>query len=149
MYITPTPSILASALYKVYAKSRQAPDTLALWLDIAAEAARELDQPVQPALVPWVPVVLRYQLNRIEGEFFPYTGTVRIMSGPLAGTSYADAHSAALAVVDAITVPVTDGDEDGTRADIETVPKVLPLWRFRTIGAPGAFTPRAVPPLIS
>ncbi|MEU4651664.1 hypothetical protein [Nocardia fluminea] len=149
MYITPTPAILASALHTVYAKSRQAPDSLALWIDIAEQAVRELSFPVQPALVPWVPVVLRYQLHRTEGEFFPFTGSVRIMSGPLLGTTYADARSAALGVVDATPTPVMDGDEGDTSAAAEVVPKMLPLWRFRSTGAPGAFTPRAVPPLIS
>lgn len=138
MYITPTPAILASALHKVYAKSRHAPDSLALWIDIAAEAVRELSSPVQPALVPWVPVVLRYRLHRTEGDFFPFTGSVRILSGPLIGTTFADARSAALGVVDATPAPVSD-----------VMRNVLPLWRFRSAGAPGAFTPRAVPPLIS
>ncbi|PKV98926.1 hypothetical protein [Nocardia fluminea] len=149
MYMTPTPAILASALHKVFAKSRRAPDTLALWIDIAEEAVRELSMPVQPALVPWVPVVLRHQLTRTEGDFFPFTGSVRIMSGPLLGTTFADAHSAALGVVDATPTPVIDSDEGDTSAASEVAPKILPLWRFRTTGTPGAFTPRAVPPLIS
>ncbi|MGW0330156.1 hypothetical protein [Nocardia sp. NPDC003183] len=148
MYITPTPAILASALYKVYAESRQAPDSLALWIDIAEEAVRELSSPVQPALVPWVPVILPHWHHRTEGDFFPFTGSVRIMTGPLLGTTFADARSAALGVVDATPTPVTDGDEGDTGGDAAVVPKVLPLWRFRSTGAPGAFTPRAVPPLI-
>ncbi|MFD4439885.1 hypothetical protein ACFWPK_08905 [Nocardia sp. NPDC058519] len=138
MYTTPTPAILASALHKVFANSRQAPDSLALWRDIAAEAVRELSSPVQPALVPWVPVVLRYRLYRTEGDFFPYTGSVRILSGPLVGNTYANADSAARAVVEVTPAPVSD-----------VMRNVLPFWRFRSTGAPGAFTPPAVPPLIS
>ncbi|MGY0497466.1 hypothetical protein ACWZHB_03080 [Nocardia sp. FBN12] len=138
MYVTPTPAILAPSLYRVFANSRQAPDSLALWRDIAAEAVHELSMPVQPALVPWVPVVLRYRLYRTEGDFFPYTGSVRILSGPLVSNTYANADSAARAVVEATPAPVSD-----------VMRNVLPLWRFRTTGSPGAFTPRAVPPLIS
>ncbi|MFE3318107.1 hypothetical protein [Nocardia sp. NPDC059195] len=138
MYVSPTPAILASSLYRVFANSRQAPDSLALWRDIAAEAMRELSMPVQPALVPWVPVVLRYRLYRTEGDFFPFTGSVRILSGPLVGNTYANADSAARAVVEVTPAPVSD-----------VMRNVLPLWRFRTTGSPGAFTPRAVPPLIS
>ncbi|WP_227999110.1 hypothetical protein [Nocardia australiensis] len=138
MYSTPTPAILASALHKVFATSTQAPDSLALWLDIAAEAVRELSMPVKPALVPWVPVVLRYRLHRTEGEFFPFTGSMRIMTGPLLGNTFADADTAARAVVDKTPAPVADAMRN-----------VLPLWRFRSTGAPGAFTPPAVPPLIS
>ncbi|PKV76764.1 hypothetical protein [Nocardia fluminea] len=138
MYITPTPNILASALHKVYAKSTHAPDSLALWINIAEEAVRELSSPVQPALVPWVPVVLRYRLHRTEGDFFPFTGSLRILSGPLVGNTFADADSAAREVVEATPAPAADAMRN-----------VLPLWRFRTTGSPGAFTPRAVPPLIS
>ncbi len=138
MYITPTPTILASALHTVYVKSRQAPDSLALWIDIAEEAVRELSSPVQPGLVPWVPVVLRYRLHRTEADFFPFTGSVRILSGPLIGNTFADADSAARAVVEVTPAPTADAKQN-----------VLPLWRFRTTGSPGAFTPRAVPPLIS
>ncbi|MFD4460079.1 hypothetical protein [Nocardia sp. NPDC058480] len=138
MYVTPTPAILASSLYRVFANSRQAPDSLALWRDIAAEAVRELSMPVQPALVPGVPVVLRYRLYRTEGDFFPFTGSVRILSGPLVGNTFADADSAARAVVEVTPAPVSD-----------VMRNVLPLWRLRTTGSPGAFTPRAVPPLIS
>ncbi|MBF6399209.1 hypothetical protein IU438_25860 [Nocardia cyriacigeorgica] len=145
MYTTPTPAVLASSLYKVFADSTQAPDSLELWLEIAAEAIRELGMPVVPPLVRWVPVMLRYRLDRTEGEFFPYTGSVRIMNGPLTGTSYSDPDAAARAVVAA--TPVTGRDGGDPSADTDTARKVLPSWRFRSAGIP-AFTPSALPPRI-
>ncbi|UGT53988.1 hypothetical protein [Nocardia asteroides] len=136
MHTTPTPAILASALHKVFADSTQAPDALVLWLDIAACAVRELSLPILPVMVPWVPVVLRYRLHRTEGEFFPYTGSVRVLTGPLTGTTFSDPDSAAHAVVGVTPAPVYEQ-------------KVLPSWRFRSTGTPAAFTPPAIPPLIS
>ncbi|MET8779470.1 hypothetical protein ABZV58_31105 [Nocardia sp. NPDC004654] len=149
MYSIPTPALLASSLHEVFANSTQAPDSLALWLEIADVAVRELSMPVFPALVPWVPVMLRYRLHRTEGEFFPYTGSVRIMTGPLTGTSFSDPDAAARAVVAAIPAPVTGRAEGDTSDDTDAVPKVLPSWRFRSTGDPAAFTPSAVHPLIS
>ncbi|MGV9725720.1 hypothetical protein [Nocardia beijingensis] len=154
MYSTPSPAILASALYRVFAASTEAPDSLALWIDIADAAVRELNMPVLPSLVPWVPIVLRYRLNRTEGEFFPFTGSVRIMTGPLTGTLYPDRDAAARAVVAATPATVTGRDEGDTSdggdgEQTEAVPEGLPSWRFRNGGAPAAFTPRAVPPLVS
>ncbi|UGT59888.1 hypothetical protein [Nocardia asteroides] len=132
MYVTSTPAILASALHKVFADSAQAPDSIALWLDIAAEAAREFSMPVMPSVLPWVPVFLNYRLYRTEGEFFPLTGSVRITTGPLVGNTFADPDSAARAVVVATPAPVAD-----------MMRKVSPSWRFRSTGTPAAFTPRA------
>ncbi|MBF6341791.1 hypothetical protein IU450_38820 [Nocardia abscessus] len=152
MYSTPTPAILGSALYRVFAASTEAPDSLALWIEIADAAVRELNMPVLPSLVPWVPIVLRYRLNRTEGEFFPFTGSVRIMTGPLTGTLYPDRDAAARAVVDATLATGRDeGDtsDGGDGEQTEAVPEGLPSWRFRNGGAPTAFTPRAVPPLVS
>ncbi|MFC3966499.1 hypothetical protein [Nocardia jiangsuensis] len=133
MYITPTPAVLASALHKVFADSAQAPDSLALWLDIAAEAARELSMPVMAPVIPWVPVFLHYRLYRTEGEFFPLTGSVRITTGPLIGNTFADPDSAARAVVDATPAPVAD-----------RMRKMSPLWRFRPT-ATTATLPAAAP----
>ncbi|WP_431958648.1 hypothetical protein [Nocardia lijiangensis] len=148
MYSTPTPAILASSLHKVFANSTHAPDSLALWLEIADVAVRELSMPVSP-LMPWVPVMLRYRLHRTEGEFFPYTGSVRIMNGPLTGTSFSDPDAAARAVVAATPAPVTGRAEGDTGDDTDVVRKVLPSWRFRSTGAPAAFTPPVIPPLDS
>ncbi|WP_431969558.1 hypothetical protein [Nocardia sp. bgisy134] len=139
MYSTPTPAILASSLHKVFANSTYAPDSLALWLEIADVAVRELSMPVPPALMPWVPVMLRYRLHRTEGEFFPYTGSVRILTGALTGTSFSDPDAAARAVVAATPAPVTGRAEGDTSDDTDAVRKVLPSWRFRS----------TVPPLIS
>ncbi|MFF2085432.1 hypothetical protein ACFVVM_16785 [Nocardia sp. NPDC058176] len=155
MYTTPTPAVLASSLHQVFAGSTQAPDSLALWLEIAAKAVRELELSVRPDLMPWVPLMLRYRLLRTEGEFFPYTGSVRIMTGPLTGTLFPNPEAAAEAVVAATPVPLVVRDEgdisgdDDTGDDTEAARKELPLWRFRPAGASAAFTPRAVPPLIS
>ncbi|MCP2320956.1 hypothetical protein APR12_006346 [Nocardia amikacinitolerans] len=149
MYSTPTPAILASSLHKVFADSTHAPDSLALWLKIADVAVRELSLPVFPAMVPWVPVMLRYRLHRTEGEFFPHTGSLRIMTGPLTGTTFADHDAAARAVVAAIPAPVRGRAEEDTSDDTEMIRKVLPSWRFRSTGDPTASTPRALSPLIS
>lgn len=136
MYSTASPAILAPALHRVFANATLAPDSLALWLEIATVAIRELSSPVLPVMVPWAPVMLRYRLYRTEGEFFPYTGSVRIITGPLTGTTYPNPDIAASAVVAATPTPVTShtGDETGTA-------KALPLWRFRSTGTPAAFTP--------
>lgn len=158
MYSTPTPKVLASALYRTYADSSQAPDSLKLWIAVADRAIRELQMPVLVSLVPWVPIALRYEQVTTEGEFFPHTGSVRIMTGPLTGTLYRDAETAAREVVVAtlnelIEQRTTTSDDDsgdsgdGEQVDAGRVP--LPSWRFRDKGNPPAFTPRAVPPLIS
>ncbi|MGK8509615.1 hypothetical protein ACRS5S_16710 [Nocardia asiatica] len=157
MYSTPTSKVLASALYRTYADSLQAPDSLELWIDIADRAIRELQMPVLVSLVPWVPIALRYEKITTEGEFFPHTGSVRIMSGPLTGTLYRDAETAAREVVVATLNELIDrgttSDRDtggsGSGEQIDAVPAPLPSWRFRDKGNPPAFTPRAVPPLIS
>ncbi|MBF6366889.1 hypothetical protein IU469_14310 [Nocardia puris] len=152
MYSTPTPNVLASALYRVYADSSHAPDSLELWIAIADTAMRELQMPVLVSLVPWVPIALRYQQTTTDGDFFPHTGAVRITTGPLSGTLYRDPETAAREVVTATPDELTDRDPtrdsgDGEQADVAPAP--LPSWRFRDKGAPPAFTPRAVPPLNS
>ncbi|GAD87090.1 MULTISPECIES: hypothetical protein [Nocardia] len=157
MYSTPTPKVLASALYQVYAESSHAPDSLELWIAIADKAVRELQMPVLVSLVPWVPIALRYEKVTTDGEFFPHTGSVRIMTGPLTGTLYRDAETAAREVVVATLNELIDhgttsddnsGDSGGGE-QIDGAPTPLPSWRFRDKGTPPAFTPRAVPPLIS
>lgn len=156
MYSTPTPKVLASALYQVYADSSHAPDSLELWIAIADKAVRELQMPVLVSLVPWVPIALRYERTVTDGEFFPHTGSVRIMTGPLTGTLYRDAETAAREVVvatlnDLIDQGSTgdDGGDSGGGEQVDAGPAPLPSWRFRDKGNPPAFTPRAVPPLIS
>ncbi|MEV0033368.1 hypothetical protein [Nocardia sp. NPDC050793] len=157
MYSTPTPKVLASALYRVYADSSHAPDSLELWIAIADTAVRELQMPVLVSLVPWVPIALRYEKVTTDGEFFPHTGSVRIMTGPLTGTLYRDAETAAREVVvatlnemnDHATTSNDDGGGSGDGEQIDAAPAPLPSWRFRDKGTPPAFTPRAVPPLIS
>ncbi|MEV6363164.1 hypothetical protein [Nocardia asteroides] len=171
MYSTPTPAILGAALYRVYADSSQAPDSLELWIDIADTAMNELQMPVAAALIPWVPIALHYRKVTTDGEFFPHTGAVRIMTGPLTGTLYSDLDTATREVVAAIMdhLPTRDGgdstndngDGDGGGRDAEDlggdaqtdaeykVYKVLPSWRFRRNGDSAAPTLRAAPPLIS
>ncbi|MEU2043315.1 hypothetical protein [Nocardia niwae] len=157
MYSTPTPKVLASALYRVYADSSHAPDSLELWIAIADTAMRELQMPVLASLVPWVPIALRYEKVTTDGEFFPHTGAVRIMTGPLTGTLYRDLDTAAREVVvatlneliDQGTSSGGDGGDSGGDGQIDAAPAPLPSWRFRDKGAPPAFTPRAVPPIIS
>ncbi|MGY2031381.1 hypothetical protein [Nocardia gipuzkoensis] len=152
MYSTPTPKVLASALYRVYADSSHAPDSLELWIAIADTAMRELEMPVLVSLVPWVPIALRYEKVTTDGEFFPHTGAVRIMTGPLTGTLYRDLDTAAREVVVAtLNELIGQGttSDSGGGEQIEAAPTPLPSWRFRDKGAPPAFTPRVVPPIIS
>ncbi|WP_043660422.1 hypothetical protein [Nocardia thailandica] len=157
MYSTPTPRVLASALYRTYADSPQAPDSLELWIAIADRAIRELQMPVLVSLVPWVPIALRYEQITTDGEFFPHTGSVRIMTGPLTGTLYRDAETAAREVVVATlnemieqrTTSDNDTGDSGDGEDTDTGRMPLPSWRFRDKGNPPAFSPREVPPLIS
>ncbi|GEM29538.1 hypothetical protein NN3_05450 [Nocardia neocaledoniensis NBRC 108232] len=160
MYSTPTPAILGAALYRVFADSSQAPDGLELWISIAETAVRELQMPVLASLVPWVPIALRYEQVRTDGEFFPHSGAVRVMTGPLTGTLYGDLETAAREVVVATLdqLPEQDsgdssdgGSDGGNDGDEQTVKvyRALPSWRFRNGGGPAAPGLRAVPPLIS
>ncbi|MFF0531147.1 hypothetical protein ACFYT3_22510 [Nocardia amikacinitolerans] len=157
MYSTPTPKVLASALYRVYADSSHAPDSLELWIAIADAAVRELQMPVLVSLVPWVPIALRYEKVTTDGEFFPHTGSVRIMTGPLTGTLYRDPETAAREVVaatlnemiDHATTSNDNGGDSGGGEQTDAAPAPMPSWRFRDKGNPPAFTPRAVPPLTS
>ncbi|AVH20778.1 hypothetical protein GV791_30010 [Nocardia cyriacigeorgica] len=160
MYSTPTPTILGAALYRVYADSSHAPDSLELWIAIAETAVRELQMPVLAALVPWVPIALRYEQVTTDGEFFPHSGAVRVMTGPLTGTLYGDLETAAREVVVATLdqLPKQDcgdtsdsGSDSGNDGDEQTVTvyRALPSWRFRNDRGPAAPGLRAVPPLIS
>ncbi|MFD6221230.1 hypothetical protein [Nocardia asteroides] len=160
MYSTPTPAILGAALYRVYADSSQAPDGLELWISIAETAVRELQMPVLASLVPWVPIALRYEQVTTDGEFFPHSGAVRVMSGPLTGTLYGDLETAAREVVVATLdqLPKQEsgdtsdsGSDSGNDGDEQTVTvyRALPSWRFRNDRGPAAPGLRAVPPLIS
>ncbi|MFF0532694.1 hypothetical protein ACFYT3_30505 [Nocardia amikacinitolerans] len=153
MYSTPTPNVLASALYQVYADSSHAPDSLELWIAIADTAVRELQMPVLVSLVPWVPIALRYEQVTTDGEFFPHTGSVRVMTGPLTGTLYQDLETAAREVVVAIRSQRAEpDDEDTSNGDgdeqADAVRPVSPSWRFRNKG-PAVTGLRAVPPLTS
>ncbi len=156
MYSTPTPKVLASALYRVYADSSHAPDSLELWIAIAETAVRELQMPVLAALVPWVPIALRYEQVTTDGEFFPHSGAVRVMTGPLTGTLYGDLETAAREVVVATldqlpeqeSGDTSDGGSDGDEQTV-IVYRALPSWRFRNDRGPAAPGLRAVPPLIS
>ncbi|MGS2809272.1 MULTISPECIES: hypothetical protein [Nocardia] len=156
MYSTPTPAILGAALYRVYADSSHAPDSLELWIAIAETAVRELQMPVLASLVPWVPIALRYEQVTTDGEFFPHSGAVRVMSGPLTGTLYGDLETAAREVVVATldqlpeqeSGDTSDGGSDGDEQTV-TVYRALPSWRFRNDRGPAAPGLRAVPPLIS
>jgi hypothetical protein len=153
MYSTPTPTVLASALYRVYADSSLAPDSLELWIAIADAAVRELQMPVLASLVPWVPIALRYERVTTDGEFFPHTGAVRIMTGPLTGTLYRDLDTATREVVVATLNQLTEQDggdnSDGRDEQTDAAHAVLPSWRFRDNSGPTTPTLRAVPPLIS
>lgn len=152
MYSTPTPNVLASALYQVYADSPHAPDSLELWITIADTAVRELQMPVVASLMPWVPIALRYDQVTTDGEFFPHSGAVRVMTGPLTGTLYRDLETAARQVVVATLDQQTEQDGGNTSdrdEQTDTVNRALPSWRFRDDNGPATPTLRAVPPLIS
>ncbi|UGT53358.1 hypothetical protein [Nocardia asteroides] len=151
MYATPTPNVLASALHRVFADSALAPDSLELWIAVADAAVRELQMPVMGALVPWVPIALHYEQATTDGEFFPHSGSVRIMTGPLSGTLYRDLETATREVVVAVRdhLAEQDGDDTGDDGQTDIVRTVSPSWRFRAAGASAGFTPRVVPPLTS
>lgn len=151
MYLTPTPNVLASALHRVYADSTLDPDSLELWIAVADKAIRELQMPVLGALVPWVPIALHYERATTDGEFFPHSGSVRIMTGPLTGTLYRDLGNATREVVVAIQDQLGEQarEDGGDDRQADTVRTVSPSWRFRYAGAPAGFTPRVVPPLTS
>ncbi|WP_431953254.1 hypothetical protein [Nocardia lijiangensis] len=150
MFTTSNYAVIAESLHRVFASSPHAADSLELWLAVAAEAERQLRVPVLPALVPWVPVFVRYRLARTEGEFFPFTGATRIMTGPLTGITYTDPDSAARAVVGATPAPLIGRADAATGDQTDTAEsRPVPSWRFRATGAPVAKTSLAVPPLIS
>ncbi|MGW5450872.1 MULTISPECIES: hypothetical protein [Nocardia] len=150
MFITPSPSaVIAAELHRVFVSSPHAADSLELWLAVAAEAERALGVFVPPALVPWVPIFVRYRLLRTEGEFFPFTGSTRIMTGPLAGTTYTSLDHAAHAVVGATPVALPPFARRDEVTDTTDVRRPLPSWRFRATGTQAAKTPRTVPPLLS
>ncbi|WP_435593801.1 hypothetical protein [Nocardia sp. bgisy118] len=151
MFTTSNSAVIAASLHRVFTRSPHAADSLELWLAVAAEAEHQLRVPVLPTMVPWVPVFVYYRLLRTEGEFFPFTGSTRIMSGPLTGTTYTDPESAARAVVGATPAPlIVPADADnGDENDPAEAHRPVPSWRFRAIGAPAVQTPPAVPPLIS
>ncbi|WP_280484522.1 hypothetical protein, partial [Nocardia cyriacigeorgica] len=157
MYSTPTPTILGAALYRVYADSSHAPDSLELWIAIAETAVRELQMPVLAALVPWVPIALRYEQVTTDGEFFPHSGAVRVMTGPLTGTLYGDLETAAREVVVATLdqLPKQDcgdtsdsGSDSGNDGDEQTVTvyRALPSWGVSQHTGPAPPRRPAVPP---
>ncbi|WP_040698602.1 hypothetical protein [Nocardia vinacea] len=149
MFTTSNSAVIAAELHRVFVNSPHATDSLGLWLAVSAEAERQLRVPVDPALVPWVPVFMRYRLLRTEGEFFPFTGSTRIMTGPLTGTTYTNPDHAARAVVGATPAPLTGPAGNGDETDTAELRRPMPSWRFRATGAPAAKTLPAVPPLIS
>ncbi|MGW6123139.1 hypothetical protein ACWFRF_29140 [Nocardia sp. NPDC055165] len=143
MFTTPSNSaLIAAELHRVFVSSPHAADSLELWLAVAAEAERALGVHVPPALVPWVPIFVRYRLLRTEGEFFPYTGSTRILTGPLTGTTYNNSHHAARAVVGATPVALPPYARRGDVTDTAELRRPVPSWRFRATGTQAAKTPR-------
>ncbi|MET8796607.1 hypothetical protein ABZV91_09160 [Nocardia sp. NPDC004568] len=149
MFTTSHSAVMAESLHRVFANSPHAADSLELWLAVSAEADRQLRLRIHPALASWVPVFVHYRMARTEGEFFPFTGATRIVTGPLTGTAYTDPESAARAVVSAAPALVIGraDTETGDQTDTVESPRQVPSWRFRATGAPA--TPPAVLPLTS
>ncbi|MFD3430750.1 hypothetical protein [Nocardia fluminea] len=140
MFTNSNSACIAAELHKVFINSPHAADSVELWLAVAAEAERQLGVHIPAPLVPWVPIFVRYRLWRTEGEFFPFTGSTRITTGPLTGTTYTDLDHAAHAVVGATPIALPHYARHGDVADLAQVRRPVPSWRFRA---------RAVPPLIA
>ena len=125
----PAEAVVAAALHRVFASAPHAPDSLELWLEVAAEAVTQLRHPVQaPASMP---VFLIYRKQRTEARLHIDTATVHITSGPLTGTIHADLDVAAEAVV---------RDYHGCGI---TLTDSLPTWRFPHNPDPQAIAPAA------
>ncbi|MBF6545285.1 hypothetical protein [Nocardia brasiliensis] len=151
MYTNSTAEIVAAALHRVFAGSPYAVDSVELWVALSTEAQRQLSEPV-PVTMSWLPVFLHFRQLRTDGEFFPYTGSVRILTGPLTGIIYTDFEDATRAVVAEMATPVSGDDDDawigdpantGTAdADGDGAP-LMPSWRFRVPSDPDGRSPRA------
>ncbi|MDN2497021.1 hypothetical protein FHY52_09980 [Nocardia nova] len=111
---------VAVALHQVFDSAAHAPDSFELWGAIAEEAVRQLDTKTAPPL--WLPVFTVYRKRRTEARFYPDTGEVRIISGPLTGITYPDFDRAARAVI--THHPFADNNASRV-AD-------LPTWRLRS-----------------
>jgi hypothetical protein len=94
----PNPAIVAAALHRVFDASPHAFNSFELWMDIAVEAALQLVHP-EPAPPQWLPLHLMYRKDRTDGMFHTTTRVLKVTTGPLAGGTYNDLESAALAVV--------------------------------------------------
>ncbi|WP_338767889.1 hypothetical protein V7968_02500 [Nocardia vulneris] len=150
MYTNST-EIVAAALHRKFAGSPHAVDSVELWVAVATEAQRQLSEPV-PVTMSWLPVFLHFRQLRTDGEFFPYTGSVRILTGPLTGIIYTDFEDATRAVVAEMSTPVS-GDDDDAWIDAATngdtadaggdVALLMPSWRFRVPSDPDGQPPRA------
>ncbi|MGW0252494.1 hypothetical protein ACWDYH_38305 [Nocardia goodfellowii] len=157
MHTNATSAIVAAALHRVFANSPHAFDSVELWMAISAEAQRQLSEPLLPVMMPWLPVFLHYRQTRSEGEFFPYTGSVRILTGPLAGITYTDLRDAAHAILAETTARacgddpnIRDGDTgNGDAAGAGGGVPPVPTWRFRVPSGPDGQATHAVIPLIS
>ncbi|WP_063002532.1 hypothetical protein [Nocardia mikamii] len=111
---------VAVALHQVFDTAAHAPDSFELWGAIAEEAMRQLDTKTTPPL--WLPVFTVYRKRRTEARFYPDTGEVRIISGPLTGINYPDFDRAARAVI--THHPFADNNASRVTD--------LPTWRLRS-----------------
>ncbi|MEU0872951.1 hypothetical protein [Nocardia brasiliensis] len=149
MYTNSTAEIVAAALHRVFAGSPHAVDSVELWVALSTEAQRQLSKPV-PVTMSWLPVFLHYRQLRTDGEFFPYTGSVRILTGPLTGIIYTDFEDATRAVVIQMATPISGDDDDwiGAAANSDTADAggdaalLMPSWRFRVPSDPDGQSPR-------
>ncbi|WP_040713578.1 hypothetical protein [Nocardia takedensis] len=128
---------VAAALYDTFATTLDAFDSLEMWLAIAEEAGYQLT--IAPDLVippRWIPVYLIYCGEVTDAEFHPASSVLRIVSGPLTGTTYpysADNDTAARAVAAA-------------HPDPNDTVFVVPTWRLRAEQTPAPI-PRVPDPV--
>ncbi|WP_280433441.1 hypothetical protein [Nocardia brasiliensis] len=94
----PPRATLAAALHDAFCSSVHGSDSIALWLDVAAEATRLITVPTsqEPCAVP---IFAIYGNKRTNAVLDPHTSAVYITSGTLTGTHYPTPVEAARAVI--------------------------------------------------